>query len=67
MAEFCLDCINRKRRKKYTEAEVWVDYSELDLCEGCGEWKPCVISFRPKPLREELLDLIFQRKKRAKQ
>lgn len=66
MAEFCLDCLNKLEGKHYSELDVWVDYSELDLCEGCGQIKPCVVSMGPKPLGEIFLDLIFQRKKRAR-
>ncbi len=44
MAEFCLDCFNEYfADEKVTEADVLM---EEDLCEGCGEWKPCVIRLR---------------------
>lgn len=43
MAEFCLDCMNRMDGTHYTEADVVL---EPDLCEGCGEIKPCVVVFR---------------------
>ena len=43
MAEFCLDCYNRLHGTHLTEREV---STEWDLCEGCGSWKPVVISFR---------------------
>ena len=48
MAEFCLDCYNRLQGTRLMEREV---RTEWDLCEGCGSWKPVVISFRrPGPL-----------------
>ena len=40
MAEFCLDCYNRLHEKNYREDQVEL---EMDLCEGCGEWKPVVV------------------------
>jgi len=46
MAEFCLDCFNKYfSDKKVTEKDVIVD---IDLCEECGEWKPCVIRTKEK-------------------
>lgn len=39
MAEFCLDCWNRLNGTHYTPEEVSL---EMDLCEGCGQWKPVV-------------------------
>ena len=46
MAEFCLDCYNKLNGTNYRECDVTLD-EDLDLCEGCGEWKPCVISRDP--------------------
>ena len=47
MAEFCVDCYNRLHGTQLTEE---VD-TEIDLCEGCGQWKPVILSFRrPGPL-----------------
>lgn len=42
MAEFCLDCYNKLNDTNYSEAQVKL---EMDLCEGCGEWKPVVVWF----------------------
>lgn len=47
MAEFCVDCWNDLNGTHYTENELWL---EDDLCEGCGEVKPCIITLRRKPL-----------------
>jgi len=54
MAEFCLDCFNEMNVRRYdgrpySEDEVTLSW-DLDLCEGCGEWKPVVVSLRPEPL-----------------
>ena len=46
MAEFCLDCMNRLLMEadcQLTEKDVTM---EVDLCEGCGKWKPCVITIK---------------------
>lgn len=59
MAEFCLKCFNELNDTHYTEIEVW---TEIDFCEGCGEWKECIIDLRPKPLIWRIIDL-FRKKK----
>ena len=43
MSEICLDCLNKEFGKKYKASAVIL---EDDLCEACGEIKPCVIRFR---------------------
>ena len=55
MAEFCLKCFNELNHTHYTEGEVWL---EDDFCEGCAEWKPCVMELQPKPLVLRLFDFI---------
>ncbi len=44
MSEFCLDCFNKYWGKdiKENEASFAPDY-----CEGCAEYKPCVIKVLP--------------------
>ncbi len=45
MAEFCLECwnkINGNRDKK----TKYVLSKDLDLCEGCGEWKHVIVAER---------------------
>lgn len=42
MAEFCFDCWNKLMDADYP-AEKYVLSDELDLCEGCGEWKPVIV------------------------
>ena len=45
MAEFCLKCYNYNKLNgtHYTKGDV---IEEFDLCENCGEYKKCVVSFR---------------------
>lgn len=45
MAEFCLECWNRINETNDGE-ERYVISKELDLCEGCGEWKRVIICER---------------------
>jgi hypothetical protein len=45
MSEFCLTCLNKQFNKKYSKKEV---VFSPDFCEGCLQWKPCVISIRRK-------------------
>lgn len=45
MAEFCLDCWN-KINGKNDPPEKYVLSKELDLCEGCGEWKNVIVAER---------------------
>lgn len=47
MAEFCLECFKRDfGNKHYKRRHVALDW---DLCEGCGEWKECVVTIRYEP------------------
>lgn len=55
MAEFCLKCFNELNGTHYQTNEVWL---EEDLCEGCADWKPCVMELRPKPLLWRLVDVV---------
>lgn len=56
MAEFCLECFNKINHRNYTGKEVWLEY---DLCEECGEIKPCVMELTPKPIFWRLVDLVM--------
>ena len=42
MAEFCLECLNRINETQ-DSPKKYIFSKELDLCEGCGEWKRVVI------------------------
>lgn len=55
MSEYCLDCFNKMNGTNYRSNHVWL---EDDICEGCADWRPCVIDLRPKPLLWRLVDLI---------
>lgn len=45
MAEFCLKCWNRINGTEYDERK-YILSEYLDLCEGCGEWKPVIVAER---------------------
>lgn len=48
VAEFCLDCWNELNHTNYHELTVTLS-DDLDLCEGCGQWKPVVVLLQPPP------------------
>ena len=54
MAEFCIDCWNKLHGTNYTKNDVRTD---MDLCEGCGQWKPVIVVLRPPGLWGRLQDL----------
>lgn len=56
MAEFCLDCWNKLNGTNDTQRD-WVLSEELDLCEGCGQWKQVVVKPREHKLIYDLLHL----------
>ena len=56
MAEFCLECMNKYlmgKNNQLTEKDVT---AEIDLCGGCGQWKPCVVTIvnKEKIFRKKL-------------
>lgn len=51
MAEFCLKCFNELNGTHYKPNQVWL---EEDFCEGCADWRPCIVLLRPKPLLRRL-------------
>lgn len=56
MAEFCFACFKEiDGDQTLTEDDVVMD---IDLCEGCDEWKPCVI--RVKTPFEKSSSALFQ-------
>lgn len=57
MAEFCLKCFNELNGTDYKASEVWL---EEDFCEGCTDWRPCVLKLLPKPLLWRLADLVLR-------
>lgn len=42
MAEFCLDCWNRINETDDPSEKYHIS-KDLDLCEGCGEWKNVIV------------------------
>lgn len=42
MAEFCLECLEKLDEKQY-DPDEFVISDDLDLCEGCGQWKHVVV------------------------
>lgn len=54
MAEYCLKCFNELNGTDYRPNEVWL---EEDFCEGCGDWRLCVMEFRHKRLLRQLFAL----------
>ena len=54
MAEFCINCWNKMNGTDYTKNDV---RTEMDLCEGCGQWKPVIVVLRPPGLLDKLKDL----------
>ena len=53
MAEFCLDCLREMDGRNYDEAD-FVLSDDLDLCEGCGQWKHVVVAWRQHFIFEDL-------------
>ena len=53
MAEFCLKCLNELDGTDYIPCEALL---EEDFCEGCGDWRPCVVRLRPKPFLRRLVN-----------
>ena len=43
MADFCLKCFNKMNGTHYTKGDVIERYA---ICEGCAEYKKCVIDLR---------------------
>lgn len=58
MAEICLDCLNKytmNGKKPLKEKDVILSD---DWCEECQEWKPCVITVKPKTFRGRVQRLV---------
>ena len=43
MSEFCLDCWNEINGTNYSKND-YILSEDLDLCEGCNEWKNVIVS-----------------------
>jgi len=56
MAEFCVKCFNELNGTAYQESDLCL---EEDFCEGCADWRPCVIKLRPKRLIWRMVDVLW--------
>jgi len=56
MAEICLDCYNQENHTALTEREVRLLYADWEICEWCGQLKPCVLGMR-SPMGRLVYDL----------
>ena len=45
MAKFCLECWN-KINEREDSPKKYVLTKDLELCEGCGEWKKVIVAER---------------------
>lgn len=48
MAEFCVKCFNEMNGTNFKEEDVTLD---MDLCEGCGEIKKCIVTLKNHVLK----------------
>lgn len=60
MAEFCLECLNKYIMPEDKPMKKKNAVFELDLCEGCGEWKPCVIGRSRIPLIASIKNWMYK-------
>ncbi len=58
MAEYCLDCWNKINESEDSEKDFILS-EDLDLCEGCGEWKPVIIRARKRGIKA-ILNLLLR-------
>lgn len=63
MSEYCLDCVNRIWKSHLIERDFILS-RDLDLCEGCGEYKHVIVRLRWNKI---LYDLIIWIKKKCTQ
>ena len=47
MAEYCKECAEKHLGMSKKELRRAVMSDDLDLCEGCGQYKPVVVCLRP--------------------
>lgn len=64
MAEYCIDCFNKINRLNLSKKDVLCD---VDLCEGCGEIKECVIVIKRPSLIKAWYKFIKKQINRNKQ
>ncbi len=54
MAEFCPNCWNRIHDTNDPE-KIYVLSRDLDLCEGCGQWKHVIVRLRTRYMIKDML------------
>lgn len=58
MSEICLECFNKglleDKMKPITKKDVILSY---DLCEICGEIKPCIVRYKLKNILKDYFNL----------
>ncbi len=64
MAEYCLECY--KKFVDNTDVDSTTAFFEIDLCEGCGEIKACVIGVKKRSLWKILKSKMEKRVKSRK-
>ena len=62
MAEFCPVCWNALNGFDEPE-EAYVLSWDLELCEGCGEWKRVVVARRKRYLLRYLINYLLRKVK----
>lgn len=53
MAEFCLECWNEINESE-DSPKKYIFSEDLELCEGCGEWKIVIVEERKSYYRYKL-------------
>ena len=61
MAEFCRDCFLRMEGDDRLANRIILS-RDLDLCEGCGEWKRVVEVLRYRTPIDDIIDAIIDRR-----
>ena len=64
MAEFCKDCFLRMNGDTYANRIILS--RDLDICEGCGEWKRVVEEIRYRTPIDDIIDDIIDRRLKKK-
>ena len=61
MAEFCIACWNRIS-KTNAEEKMYILSRDLDLYEGCGQWKPVIIRQRMRYVIKDIVEDLLKHK-----
>ena len=63
MAEFCVQCWSELNEIN-DPPEAYILSRELDLCEGCGEWKRVIVAKRKRYFLRLFISNMLNHKKR---